>query len=50
MSYTDGFVRMRDRNRDMAIVGRAAGECAERTKRLAARVSQLDILASLLTE
>ncbi|WP_141340073.1 hypothetical protein [Bradyrhizobium sp. USDA 3458] len=43
VSYPDGFAAMADLKRDMAILATSGRDWVERTKRLAARVPDLDI-------
>ncbi|MDA9392465.1 hypothetical protein WN73_18125 [Bradyrhizobium sp. CCBAU 45394] len=50
VSYPDGFAVMADLKRDMAILATSGREWAERTKRLAARVPDLDIFSHGLVE
>lgn len=50
VSYPDGFAVMEDIKRDMAILATSGLDWAERTKRLAARVSDLDIFSQSLVE
>ncbi|WP_224741215.1 hypothetical protein [Bradyrhizobium sp. 2S1] len=50
VSYPDGFVAMADLKRDMAILATSGRDWAERTKRLAARVPDLDIFSQGLIE
>ncbi|MGY4285217.1 hypothetical protein ACVWXO_004437 [Bradyrhizobium sp. LM2.7] len=45
VSYPDGFAVMDDIKRDMAILATSGRDWAERTKRLAARVPDLDIFS-----
>ncbi|QQO18410.1 hypothetical protein JJB99_07840 [Bradyrhizobium diazoefficiens] len=45
VSYPDGFAVMADLKRDMAILATSGRDWAERTKRLAARVPDLDIFS-----
>jgi hypothetical protein len=45
VSYPDGFAAMADLKRDMAILATSGRDWAERTKRLAARVPDLDIFS-----
>lgn len=45
VSYPDGFAPMADLKRDMAILATSGRDWAERTKRLAARVPDLDIFS-----
>ncbi|EHR01110.1 hypothetical protein [Bradyrhizobium sp. WSM471] len=49
-SYPDGFASMVDLKRDMAILATSGRDWAERTKRLAARVPNLDIFSQRLIE
>ncbi|MCP2132599.1 hypothetical protein [Bradyrhizobium ottawaense] len=50
VSYPDGFAVMEDIKRDMAILATSGRDWAERTKRLAARVPDLDIFSQGLIE
>src|SRR3954452_22852515 len=50
VSYPDGFAVMEDLKRDMAILATSGREWADRTKRLAARVPDLDIFSHGLVE
>ncbi|MDA9490994.1 hypothetical protein [Bradyrhizobium sp. CCBAU 11361] len=50
VSYPDGFAVMADLKRDMAILATSGRDWAERTKRLAARVPDLDIFLQGLVE
>jgi hypothetical protein len=50
VSYPDGFAVMEDLKRDMAILATSGREWANRTKRLAARVADLDIFSQGLVE
>lgn len=50
VSYPDGFARMADLKRDMAILATSGYDWAERTKRLAASVPNLDIFSQRLIE
>lgn len=50
VSYPDGFAAMADLKRDMAILATSGRDWAERTKRLAARVADLDIFSQALVE
>ncbi|UPK31514.1 hypothetical protein [Bradyrhizobium sp. 195] len=50
VSYPDGFAAMADLKRDMAILATSGPDWAERTKRLAARVPDLDIFSQGLIE
>lgn len=50
VSYPDGFADMADLKRDMAILATSGRDWAERTKRLAARVPDLDIFSQGLVE
>lgn len=50
VSYPDGFAVMADLKRDMAILATSGPDWAERTKRLAARVPDLDIFSQELVE
>jgi hypothetical protein len=45
VSYPDGFAVMEDLKRDMAILATSGREWGDRTKRLAARVPDLDIFS-----
>ncbi|MCK1688291.1 hypothetical protein ABIB75_008054 [Bradyrhizobium sp. GM2.2] len=45
VSYPDGFAAMADLKRDMAILATSGRDWADRTKRLAARVPELDIFS-----
>lgn len=45
VSYPDGFAVMDDLKRDMAILATSGRDWADRTKRLAARVPDLDIFS-----
>ncbi|WP_247295376.1 MULTISPECIES: hypothetical protein [unclassified Bradyrhizobium] len=45
VSYPEGFAVMEDLKRDMAILATSGREWADRTKRLAARVPDLDIFS-----
>jgi hypothetical protein len=45
VSYPDGFAVMADLKRDMAILATNGRDWADRTKRLAARVPDLDIFS-----
>ncbi|MET4176926.1 MULTISPECIES: hypothetical protein [unclassified Bradyrhizobium] len=45
VSYPDGFAVMADLKRDMAILATSGRDWADRTKRLAARVPDLDIFS-----
>ncbi|UPK19154.1 hypothetical protein [Bradyrhizobium sp. 131] len=45
VSYPDGFAVMADLKRDMAILATSGQDWADRTKRLAARVPDLDIFS-----
>lgn len=45
VSYPDGFAVMEDLKRDMAILATSGREWADRTRRLAARVPDLDIFS-----
>ncbi len=49
-AYPDGFAVMEDLKRDMAILATNGREWADRTKRLAARVPDLDIFSHGLVE
>jgi hypothetical protein len=49
VSYPDGFAAMADK-RDMAILATSGRDWAERTKRLAARVPDLDLFSQGLIE
>lgn len=48
VSYPDGFAVMADLKRDMAILATSGRDWAERTKRLASRVPDLDIFSQAL--
>ncbi|MET4072610.1 hypothetical protein ABID58_007439 [Bradyrhizobium sp. S3.2.6] len=50
VSYPDGFAAMADLKRDMAILATSGRDWAERTKRLAASVPDLDIFSQGLIE
>jgi hypothetical protein len=50
VSYPDGFAVMEDLKRDMAILATSGRDWADRTKRLAARVPDLDIFSHRLVE
>jgi hypothetical protein len=50
VSYPDGFAVMADLKRDMAILATSGRDWSERTKRLAARVPDLDIFSQALIE
>jgi hypothetical protein len=50
VSYPDGFAVMADLKRDMAILATSGSDWADRTKRLAARVPDLDIFSQGLVE
>lgn len=50
VSYLGGFAGMADLKRDMAILATSGPDWAERTKRLAARVPDLDIFSQGLIE
>ena len=50
VSYPDGFAVMEDLKRDMAILATSGRDWAERTKRLASRVPDLDIFSQGLVE
>lgn len=50
VSYPDGFAVMADLKRDMAILATSGRDWAERTRRLAARVPDLDIFSQGLVE
>jgi hypothetical protein len=50
VSYPDGFAVMEDLKRDMAILATSGREWADRTRRLAARVPDLDIFSHGLVE
>lgn len=50
VSYPDGFAVMEDIKRDMAILATSGRDWAERTKRLAARVADLDIFSQGLID
>jgi hypothetical protein len=49
-SYPDGFAVMEDLKRDMAILATSGRDWADRTKRLASRVPDLDIFSQGLVE
>jgi hypothetical protein len=50
VSYPDGFAVMEDLKRDMGILATSGREWADRTKRLAARVPDVDIFSQGLVE
>jgi hypothetical protein len=50
VSYPDGFAVMEDLKRDMAILATSGREWADRTRRLAARVPDLNIFSQGLVE
>ena len=50
VSYPDGFATMADLKRDMAILATSGRDWADRTKRLAMRVPELDIFSQGLIE
>ncbi|MET4121456.1 hypothetical protein ABIB85_007930 [Bradyrhizobium sp. JR1.5] len=50
VSYPDGFAVMADLKRDMAILATSGRDWTERTKRLGARVPDLDIFSQALVE
>jgi hypothetical protein len=50
VSYPDGFAVMEDLKRDMAILATSGRDWADRTKRLAAQVPDLDIFSQGLVE
>ena len=50
VSYPDGFAVMEDLKRDMAILATSGRDWADRTRRLAARVPDLDIFSQGLVE
>ena len=50
VSYPDGFAVMEDLKRDMAILATSGRDWADRTKRLGARVPELDIWSQGLVE
>lgn len=50
VSYPDGFAVMEDIKRDMAILATSGRDWAERTKRLAARLPDLDIFSQGLID
>ncbi|MCK1284720.1 hypothetical protein IVB41_12420 [Bradyrhizobium sp. 44] len=50
VSYPDGFAVMEDLKRDMAILATSGRDWADRTRRLAARVPDLDIFSQSLVE
>lgn len=45
VSYPDGFAQMADLKRDMAILATSGPDWSDRTKRMAARVPDLDIFS-----
>ena len=49
-AYPDGFAVMEDLKRDMAILATSGRDWADRTRRLAARVPDLDIWSQRLVE
>ncbi|MDE5466309.1 hypothetical protein [Bradyrhizobium sp. CSS354] len=49
-SYPDGFASMADLKRDMAILATCGPEWAERTKRLGARVPELNVFSQQLVQ
>lgn len=50
VAYPDGFAVMEDLKRDMAILATSGRDWADRTRRLAARVPDLDIFSRGLVE
>jgi hypothetical protein len=50
VSYPDGFAVMADLKRDMAILATCGRDWADRTKRLASRVPELDIFSQRLVK
>jgi hypothetical protein len=50
VSYPDGFAVMEDLKRDMAILATSGRDWADRTRRLAARVADLDIFSQGLVD
>ena len=50
VSYPDGFAVMQDLKRDLAILATSGHDWAHRTRRLAARVSELDIFSQGLVD
>ena len=50
VSYPDGFAVIADLKRDMAILATSGRDWADRTKRLAARVPDLDVFSQGLVE
>ncbi|TYL96155.1 hypothetical protein FXB40_12625 [Bradyrhizobium rifense] len=50
VSYPDGFALMADLKRDMVILATSGRDWADRTKRLAARMPNLDIFSQGLVE
>jgi hypothetical protein len=50
VSYPDGFASLTDLKRDIAILATSGKEWSERTKRLAARVPNLEIFSQGLVE
>lgn len=50
VSYPEGFAVMEDLKRDMAILATSGREWADRTKRLAARMPDLDIFSQGLVD
>jgi hypothetical protein len=50
VSYPDGFAVMDDLKRDMAILATSGRDWADRTRRMAARVPDLDIFSQGLVE
>jgi hypothetical protein len=50
VSYPDGFAVMEDLKRDLAILATSGRDWSDRTKRLAARVPDLDIFSQGLVE
>lgn len=50
VSYPDGFESMPDLKRDMAILATSGPDWAARTKRMGARVPELDLFSQRLVE
>lgn len=50
VSYPDGFAVIADLKRDMVILATSGRDWADRTKRLASRVADLDIFSQALVE
>ncbi|MGY4437455.1 MULTISPECIES: hypothetical protein [unclassified Bradyrhizobium] len=50
VSYPDGFASMPDLKRDMAILATSGPDWAARTKRMGARVPELDLFSQRLVE